>query len=166
VHLLRASLLVLGSLWACGDDAGYNPCAENGAIRHVFVETDVRRMWLCEPNQQPRTFDVRLGTGGVGKMHEGDGKVPLGTYSLGVPRPSAKYGKFIEIGYPTKHQRANGYTGSDVGVHGPGRELRWLGSANNWFDTTDGCVSIASDAEMDEVAEWVRVNKVEYIVLR
>jgi murein L,D-transpeptidase YafK len=73
---------------------------------------------------------------------------------------------FIAIGYPTDEQRAKGYTGSAVGIHGPGRKLAWLGDANNWFDTTDGCIGLASDTETKQVSDWVTRSGAARILLR
>lgn len=121
-------------------------------------------MWLCDgPNAHG--YRIRLGMGGVGKEKEGDQKVPLGRYPLSKPRASAKYGLFIPIGYPTAEQRAQGFTGGAVGIHGPGRAWRWLGTLNNLFDTTDGCLGVATDAEMAAVAEWVRMKRAASIVI-
>jgi murein L,D-transpeptidase YafK len=71
---------------------------------------------------------LRIGHGGVGKTKAGDGKTPAGTYTLGQPRPSSKYGLFIPIGYPTVEQRKQGMTGGAVGVHGLDRRVKWLGA--------------------------------------
>lgn len=122
-------------------------------------------MTLCENGNAHKTYPVRLGIGGIGKTREGDQKTPLGTYVLSAPRASAKYGLFIQIGYPTEAQRKHGFTGSSIGVHGPGREFTWLGRAINLFDTTNGCVGIATDAEMQAIAQWVREHAVARIAL-
>ncbi len=63
---------------------------------------------------------VSLGRGGLEKSVQGDRKTPMGTYSIGAPRPSKRFFIFIPIGYPSEKQRVNGFTGGDVGVHGPG----------------------------------------------
>jgi murein L,D-transpeptidase YafK len=111
-------------------------------------------------------YSVYLGRGGVGKRREGDGKVPLGRYKLGVPRASEKYGTFIPIGYPTDVQRKKGYTGSAVGIHGPPRAFKWLGAILRWFDTTEGCVGLATDEEIERIAAWIRKTKAQYVEIR
>lgn len=113
-----------------------------------------------------RTFGVRLGKHGVGKRKEGDGKVPAGRYPLGAPRHSDKYGLFIPIQYPTPAQRKAGYSGGSVGVHGPHRRVKWLGRLTNLFDTTDGCVGIATDDDMKAIADWVRKRSPRFIEIR
>jgi murein L,D-transpeptidase YafK len=110
-------------------------------------------------------FEVRLAHDGTGKTKEGDGRIPLGSYPLGAPRPSKRYGTFIPIGYPTPAQRAKGYTGGSLGVHGPDRRVKWLGRLVNTFDTTDGCVGLAKDDEMDVIASWIRRRHAGTILL-
>jgi hypothetical protein len=161
---LLCALALFGlPLAACGRDEP-SPCLE--PIAHVFVDTASHELWLCDGVDANSSFDVRLGVGGTGKTRQGDRKVPLGTYSLAIPRSSPKFGTFIEIGYPTQEQRAKGYTGSAIGIHGPSRNLSWLGRINNWFDTTDGCIGLSSDAEIEHIAEWVRVKAAGRVVIR
>lgn len=157
-------IVILLLIAACADEGTPSPCSDSDP--HLVVETAEHQLWLCQNGRPSMTYGIRLGTGGVGKTKEGDGKVPLGEYSLGRPRPSSKYGTFIEIGYPTDEQRGKGYTGSAVGVHGPDRRLLWLGRANNWFDTTDGCVGLATDPEMQRLSEWVTSSGARRILLR
>ena len=150
----RAFLPVVALVMACGHSAeAAGACA--GADAHVVVETATHELTLCEQGHATAMFDVRLGRGGVGKKKEGDAKTPLGTYALGEPRPSTQFGLFIPIGYPTPEQRRHGYTGGDVGVHGPHRWVRWLGALVNTFDSSDGCVGLATDREINTIAAWV-----------
>jgi murein L,D-transpeptidase YafK len=130
----------------------------------VHVVTEDHRLWLCA-GTSAQSYRVRLGMGGVGKQREGDRKVPLGRYTLYKPRASATYGLFIPIGYPTAKQREQGLTGGAVGIHGPGRRLRWLGVLNNLLDTTDGCLGVATDPEMAAIAEWTRLNRAASVLI-
>jgi hypothetical protein len=43
--------------------------------------------------------------------------------------------------------------------------VRWLGRLVNTFDSTDGCVGIATDEQMESIAAWVRRLKASQIVL-
>ncbi len=146
-------LIVVLSLACSRSVAAAGECG--AADSRIIVDTSKHRLALCEQGSETAAFDVRLGRGGLGKRAEGDGKTPLGTYSLGTPRPSKRYGVFIPVGYPTPDQRAQGFTGSDVGVHGPPRWVRWLGSLVNTFDSSDGCIGVAKDAEMNAIATWM-----------
>jgi len=143
---------------------GERICAAPDA--RVVVDLGKHTLALCEKDRARGTFAVRLGRGGIGKTREGDGKTPVGIYPLGEPRPSNRYGTFIPIGFPTEAQKKMGYTGSALGVHGPTRWVKWMGSLVNTFDSSDGCVGVARDAEIDEIARWVRTASVRTIELR
>lgn len=132
----------------------------------ILVDTGAHRLALCEAKRVVESYSIRIGSKGVGKRSEGDSKTPLGTYPLDEPRLSAKYGTFIPVGYPTAAQRREGYTGGAVGVHGPDRRIRWAGGWVNAFDTTDGCIGIATDAEMARIAAWVRRARARQILIR
>ena len=80
-------------------------------------------------------------------------------------RHSKSYGCFIPIGYPNALQRGKGFTGGEVGIHGPDRRLQWLGGAVNWFDTTDGCVGVATDSDVLKIGWWIRASSAKFIVL-
>jgi murein L,D-transpeptidase YafK len=166
--LITASLLFAGTSLgrsAAAADGLTDPCAEL-SFAHVVVRTEEHRLYLCAKDRTVvSSYPVRLARNGVGKTRAGDGKVPIGTYPLGRPRPSKKYGTFVPIGFPLPEQQRRGYTGGDVGIHGPDRRVRWLGRLVNTFDTTDGCVGVASDREMDEIAAWLRRKAVDRIVL-
>ncbi len=139
-------------------------CPERARV--VLVESSAHVLALCEEGRTERVFSVRLGRGGLGKMREGDRKTPLGEYALGAPRRSDRFGTFVPINYPTQEQRLRGYTGSAIGVHGPNRIVRWLGVFVNALDTTDGCIGIATDAEMDVIARWIRERDAQTILIR
>lgn len=149
---------------ACSASADTTPC--QGRDPYVHVDTASHELWLCDGATTEGVLGVRLGKGGVGKTSEGDGKVPLGRYDLGKPRRSEKFGLFIPIAYPTAAQTAKGYTGGSVGIHGPHRSVRWLGSLVNAFDTTDGCVGLATDEETAQVAAWVRKQRNLTVVIK
>jgi murein L,D-transpeptidase YafK len=138
-------------------------CAADGHL--VVVETRAHTLWLCSERRAVGQFKVALGRGGLDKKREGDGRTPLGTYSLGSPRPSARFGTFIPIGYPTPEQSARGFTGKDVGIHGPDRRAAWLGALSTWIDWTAGCVATGTDEELRVVAAFVR-DRSPRVVLR
>jgi hypothetical protein len=158
-----AALIALGA--ACDRPArAAGACAAPDA--RIVVDTAAHRLLLCDHDQQAGAFGVRIGIGGVGKSREGDDKTPLGVYPLGAARKSERYGTFIPIGYPTPDQQKRGFTGGSIGVHGPDRLVRWMGSLVNTFDTTSGCVGIATDDEMAKIAAWMKTGSVKTIELR
>jgi murein L,D-transpeptidase YafK len=164
---LRSPMLVLTLVAAIGTGCAAAPdrapCSDDSV--HLFVDTAAHRLALCRAKTAEHTYDIRLGKVGLGKTREGDGKVPLGTYALAKPRASHEFGTFIAIAYPTKEQRALGYTGSAVGVHGPHFALKWLGRLVNALDTTEGCVGLATDEEMAEISAWMARTGAAKIVI-
>ena len=152
-HLATAALCGLAALWPGGarpDDS----CPEVGTA--VIVDVHSRTLWLCGDGRALAQFPVALGRGGLDKREKGDRRTPIGTYSLGDPRPSARFGVFIPVAYPTAEQRGQGYTGGDVGIHGPDRRTRWAGVANTWSNWTDGCIALGSDEDLLRIASFVR----------
>ena len=149
--------------------AGLSARAEDtcgGTDRRIVVLTKEKRLLLCDHGKLAGVFGIHLGRGGVGKMRQGDDKVPLGVYPVGRPRKSDKFWMFIPVGYPTPEQRKRGYTGRDVGVHGPHRHLRWLGSLTNAVSSTAGCIGLGKNDQIEKVSAWVTSMKVKTIEIR
>jgi L,D-peptidoglycan transpeptidase YkuD (ErfK/YbiS/YcfS/YnhG family) len=161
--IVAAGVLVSPSRIEASQTSTCNGAPTAGA---VVVETSRHELTLCEGSRAKESFGVRLARNGVGKRREGDKKTPLGRYALGAPNASSDYGTFVPIGYPTEAQRREGYTGSAVGVHGPDRRIKWAGALANAFDTTDGCVGIATDEEMNRLATWLRAHTSASIDIR
>src|SRR5262249_46591534 len=94
--------LAFAALLLAAAPAGGAPC--DGTGTSIVVETEARRLWLCQAGAAAAGYAVSLGRGGNGKTDEGDGKTPLGDYALGAPRASKEFGRFIPIAYPTAAQ--------------------------------------------------------------
>ncbi|EKD71283.1 MAG: hypothetical protein ACD_46C00221G0008 [uncultured bacterium] len=121
----------------------------------INIKTTKRILSVCENNKAIKEYKISIGRKGAGKMHEGDKKTPLGIYDLTSPRKSRRFGVFIPIQYPTPQQISAGYTGKDVGIHGPFQLFSWLGSFNTWFNWTQGCIALGSNEEIAFIAKWV-----------
>ena len=147
------------------DVAAVGPC-DTTPDAHIVVAAEAHRLWLCAGLREVKSYWVRLARKGLGKRKAGDAMLPLGSYLLGAPRESPRFGLFIPIGYPSPQQATLGYTGSDIGIHGPHRALRWLGQLVNTFDTTAGCVGVATDGEMTEIAGFARQYRAQRITIR
>src|SRR6266851_3391643 len=145
----------------CAEEPEITPCHRRGTS--LVVLTQERRLYLCDDGKIAGDFSARIASSGVGKTKQGDQKTPLGTYGLGSPRFSKKYGTFVPIGYPTEAQKAKGFSGGDVAIHEPHRVLAWVGRLNNLFDSTDGCVGIATDDEMRVISDWVKRKRPKQI---
>jgi len=132
----------------------------------VVVVTRVRQMYLCNDGKIDRTFTVALGSGGVGKQRQGDGRTPLGRYGLGSPRASHGFHIFVPVQYPTPAQARMGFTGSAIGIHGPphGWTMVQLASlvAQDW---TAGCIAVETEEDIEVVAAWIRKHEVKNVRL-
>jgi murein L,D-transpeptidase YafK len=151
-------LLTLG----CG--TVHAACPPSGS--RLMVDTSARELALCDEGKLAHRYRVALGSGGLDKRKQGDGRTPLGEYPLTPGRASSQFHTFLYVGYPTVAQKQAGYTGGDVGVHGPGRSFRWMGALSTTSDWTAGCVAVGSDAEIDEIAAWVRAHAARVIEIR
>ena len=153
-HARRGIAFVASLLLAPAAFASKDPCSLYGTA--VVVDVHARSLWLCELGATQAHYSVALGRGGTGKRTSGDRKTPLGWYALGEPRPSDRFGVFIPISYPTEAQRRRGFTGGEIGIHGPKRRFEWAGSWNTYVDWTDGCIALGTLDEAMRVATFVR----------
>lgn len=68
-----------------------------------------------------RSYPIAAASGNLGpKLAEGDGQVPEGCYSVppSAMKPDSRYHLAFDIGYPNAHDRARGWTGSFIMIHG------------------------------------------------
>lgn len=121
---------------------------------------------LCRAGRLERTYTVSLGRGGVGKRASGDNRTPVGDFALGQPRPSTNFHIFIPVGYPNAEQRRAGFTGGDIGIHGPKKGWAWLGSLLNLRDWTRGCIAVNQISEIEEISSWITRSGAARIELR
>ncbi|ARG97698.1 L,D-transpeptidase family protein [Legionella micdadei] len=124
----------------------------------INVHTTSRILNICKHGTVIKSFKVALGYKGVGKKHAGDNKTPIGLYRLAHPRKSTHFKVFIPILYPTAKQLAAGYTGRDVGIHGPSQSSSWFSWLNNLPSSTRGCIAVGKNNYIEYVANWVKAN--------
>ncbi len=127
-------------------------------LNGINVHTTKRILNICKSGTVIKTFKVALGFKGVGKKKAGDNKTPIGLYGLAHPRKSTQFKVFIPILYPTSKQLAAGYTGRDVGIHGPTQSSGWLGWLNNLPNSTRGCIAVGKNNDIEYVANWINAN--------
>lgn len=154
VNLRSCSTMVPQTLWKSAPSE--NPCAGKGTSLVGLVSS--RLLELCVDGKSIANYDISIGRGGTGKTREGDLKTPIGIYSLGKVRASDRFGLFIPIGYPTASQRAEGFTGADVGLHGPNRPFACTGALNVAFNWTQGCLAVSSDATIVAIARFLKAH--------
>lgn len=144
-----------------------DPCATvaRGEKAALIADTDVQILFLCKDGVSVADYDFSMGRNGVEKRVLGDMKTPLGTYPLGAPRGSDLFKVFIPVGYPTKLQKQQGLTGSDIGIHGPSRPFRCAGFLNASVNWTQGCIAVASDIFIKEIGRFVQDNQVKEMTI-
>src|SRR5512142_2256593 len=161
----RLAVVAAVALWgrASAGEPGPAPCPPSGDT--IVVLTGARALWLCANGAPEARFPIALGRSGIGKRRRGDGRTPLGTYALGAPRPSARYGTFIPISYPTPGQAARGFTGGAVGIHGP---PRGMDATRDYpvteLDWTLGCIATGTDEEVGAIADFVRARRPSVVI--
>lgn len=124
----------------------------------INVHTSQQILTICKRGIAIKSFKVALGNKGVGKKQAGDKKTPIGLYSLSHPRKSNQFKVFIPILYPTKKQLAAGYTGRDVGIHGPTQSSSGFSWLNHLPYSTRGCIAVGKNNSIEYVANWVKTN--------
>jgi len=91
----------------------------------LFKREGELEVWLESAPGAPftlfRTYPVCAASGRLGpKTREGDGQAPEGFYKVppGAMNPNSSYFLSFNLGYPNAHDRARGWTGSYLMVHG------------------------------------------------
>jgi murein L,D-transpeptidase YafK len=168
--ILSLSSLLLRAPPACARPAAEparnaQDCGERETA--IVIDTRAHQMHLCRQGENDRTYSVALGIRGVGKQRQGDNRTPLGKYLLAAPRASRDFHTFIHVGYPTPAQARMGFTGSAIGIHGPPRGLQSFAELASLVtrDWTAGCIAVATDEEIEQVAAWVREHGVKEVRL-
>lgn len=146
-------VLLISCLFSIPTYANFISCPLSNGIN---VNTRQQLLRICNQGSVVSTFKVAIGYSGVGKKRAGDNKTPLGLYNLAYPRKSSKFDMFIPILYPTPKQRAAGYTGRDVGIHGPSQTSRMSNWLNSLPFATRGCIAVGKNNYIEYVASWVR----------
>lgn len=118
------------------------PIAGDKIYLRLFKQERRLEMWFQhqnQPYQLYKSWEICTYAGGLGpKKAEGDGKSPEGFYATEkkLLNPHTNYHLSFNIGYPNSYDRAKGYTGSYIMIHGK-------------------CVSIGCYAMTDENIEQI-----------
>lgn len=100
------------------------PVAGDKIYLRLFKQEGILELWYQHENhryQLYKTWKICTFSGGLGpKKAEGDGKSPEGFYATqkNLLNPNSNYHLAFNIGYPNAYDRANGYTGSYIMIHG------------------------------------------------
>jgi len=119
----------------------------NNVFIRIFKQSDELELWIKEDSNYRlfKTYSICDFSGGLGpKTRQGDGKSPEGFYFVRPSQlnPWSSFHLSFNIGYPNAYDRAHGYTGSALMVHGD-------------------CVSIGCYAMTDKNIEeiWTIISK-------
>ena len=161
-RIVRAlsGLMLLAIIAACGGAPSKFQTYTGPAVTQVVVNKGARQMLLMHNNTVLKKYAVSLGYEPVGgKMFEGDGRTPEGTYFIDRFNPNSRYHLSVGISYPSPAdvERAAGYglpAGRDIFIHGRGTEGN-AAISQKVRDWTAGCIAV-SDKEIEEVFSMVR----------
>lgn len=97
--------------------------AGNPVYLRIFKEEHKLEIWMKNGSKYHlfKTYPVCFFSGGAGtKTRVNDGKSPEGFYTIkpGQLNPYSHYHLAINIGYPNQLEKARGYTGTDIMIHG------------------------------------------------
>lgn len=125
-----------------------------GEVDGIVIEKAARRMQLIQDGKAVRTYTIALGFLPEGdKERQGDGKTPLGEFSVDRRNSESAFHLSIGIDYPQPDDlaraAAGGYSpGGDIFIHGQPNALPdGLKIEGDW---TAGCIAL-TNAEMREV---------------
>lgn len=137
-------------------------CPPRGDV--VLVDTAHHRMELCTAGTAQHSYDIAHGSGGAAQVARriGWAVTPLGRFTLAAPIPSSQF----HVVVPLKNPAPDRFTAWAIGLHGPPRSSRTAGHLNVESDWTWGCIAVSTDAEIDEVARWIRARKVTSVEFR
>lgn len=128
--------------------------APTGPVDRIYVDKSDHWMAVYQAGSIIREFRVSIGRGGLGpKLREGDNRVPEGLYTIAAHNRASAYHLSLRISYPTAEQSAAAAArgvkpGGDIFIHGLPNAMASVGSEQQRYDWTDGCIAI-TDAEMD-----------------
>ena len=94
------------------------------AFIRIFKKEEVLEVWLQKDNGEYALFldyPICIYSGELGpKTREGDKQSPEGFYTVGreALNPNSQYHLSFNLGYPNAYDRAHGYSGSMLMVHG------------------------------------------------
>jgi murein L,D-transpeptidase YafK len=89
----------------------------------IYKQSNELQVWVKQNNQFVlfKTYAICYYSGTLGtKTKTGDGQAPEGIYKVfpSQMNPNSSYHLSFNIGYPNAFDKANGYTGSHIMVHG------------------------------------------------
>lgn len=125
-------------------------------VTQVLVMKNDRKMYLLHGTRALRSYDIGLGFAPTGdKQQSGDGRTPVGYYTIDRRNPNSKYHLSIGIDYPNERDLAEAKAlgvdpGGDIFIHGEGTVV-----SRARRDWTWGCIAVTND-EIEDIYAMVR----------
>ncbi|ATA20656.1 murein L,D-transpeptidase YafK [Gibbsiella quercinecans] len=146
IALLFAMLFCMPTITAC---SASELVPESPAVKQqllgspvyiqIFKEERVLELYAKMGNEfrLVKSFPICKFSGGLGpKRMAGDFKSPEGFYSVDVRhlKPDSKYYRAINIGFPNDYDRAQGYSGAYLMIHGECKSIGCYAMTNDYMD--------------------------------
>lgn len=125
-------------------------------VTRVIVLKDKRKMYLLHHNKALKSYEIDLGFAPSGhKQFEGDGKTPVGHYTVDRRNPNSDFHLSLGISYPNERdialaKAAGKSPGGDIFIHG--KPNKRTGTGPDW---TAGCISV-KNREMEDIYAMVK----------
>lgn len=126
----------------------------------IIVEKSKHQLHLQSRGRIIRRYQIALGPNPQGhKQREGDGRTPEGIYRIDYRNPHSAYHRSLHISYPAAADRQRAAAvgdnpGSDIMIHGLGKQFAAIGKLHTTTDWTLGCIAVTND-EIEEIWKLV-----------
>ena len=156
--LICLALLIAGAGWYGWHRYGPRPPAppllpQAERVDHILIEKSERRLTATLDGAIVMQADIALGFAPEGdKQIEGDGKTPLGLFTIDRRNPNSAFHLSLGIDYPKpddiERARQQGVDpGGDIFIHGQPNGVAGLTLPGDW---TAGCIAL-SNREMAQL---------------
>jgi murein L,D-transpeptidase YafK len=138
-------------------------------VDQVLILKRKHKLELLSGSEIVKSYSISLGRGGLSpKLREGDRRTPEGTYRIDARNPASQYHLSLHISYPNDEDKERARKlgvspGSDIMIHGLGKDFAWMGAKRRRHDWTDGCIAV-TDREIEEI--WRMVSDGTPVTIR
>ena len=154
-HLVKAILAVVLIVGLTGCASKFRSYG-GPEVTRVIVLKQSRLMYLMHHNSVLKSYQIGLGFAPKGdKQVSGDGRTPVGEYTIDRRNPDSEFHLSIGIDYPNERdieeaRKLGKDPGGDIFIHGQGNGFSQL--IRDW---TWGCIAVTND-EIEEIYAMVR----------
>ncbi len=154
-HVMKAVLaiaLIVGLSGCASKFRDYN----GPEVTRVVVYKQSRLLFLMHRSTVLKAYRIDLGFAPKGhKQVSGDGKTPVGEYTINRRNPDSEFHLSLGIDYPRPADIENAKKlgkdpGGDIFIHGQGKVVTYMRPDWTW-----GCIAVTND-EIEEIYAMVR----------